>query len=576
MPSAPPDGLRLPRQQTLWRLQRFVRPARHGQYAGATAAEEEENFWQDEDDDIGLSPRPAAELYRQVMAYSGEAPLPAGWEKVPSRSRPNEFSYQDMQTGKRVKIRPTEPAAATRSPAQTFAPATKQIAPAPAEAASEVAAPRAEPRSGVPKAGATPNPIVADDPKPGADPFVKDFKFAPPRESAPRKRELYFYVQILSFGNIKNDEQTFDAYFYLKAAWSEPEIEKEIGDVSGQMAAFNYEADPIKWPKGLFDPKLDFMNSTGSDVTITKPKLEISPWRTGLNKAPVVEYSFFGRGTFIESLELQNFPFDVQPLRISISTSLPLKCVDLLEDQYIKVKSTLRSDFLVNPEFHIPTKLIVNEGEPITQPILVKDHTSFKTAQGVPVPILHVAVIAKRIPDYYVWNVFFLMFLIVCMEGGAFVALDPSEVGDRFSVTLTLTLVAVAYKYVVADYLPHLSYFTLCDKYIMASFIFLALALLQNTSDGYFSIQAEEESATPDDDDDVQKRAKNFSKNFSSVTEWLMAACFLVYNVYFVYRCRVVWNKTKSELHDRKQAMKMANQPRGDENQPDENHGRGV
>ena len=94
------------------------------EYAGATAAEEEEKFWQDEDDDIGLSPRPAAELYRQVMAYSGEAPLPAGWEKVPSRSRPNEFSYQDTQTGKRFKIRPTEPAAATRSPAPTPAPAS--------------------------------------------------------------------------------------------------------------------------------------------------------------------------------------------------------------------------------------------------------------------------------------------------------------------------------------------------------------------------------------------------------------------------------------------------------------------
>ena len=41
-----------------------------------------------------------------------EAPLPDGWTQVESRSRPGEISYMDAQTGRRVKQRPPEPAAA--------------------------------------------------------------------------------------------------------------------------------------------------------------------------------------------------------------------------------------------------------------------------------------------------------------------------------------------------------------------------------------------------------------------------------------------------------------------------------
>ena len=54
-------------------------------------------------------------------------------------------------------------------------------------------------------------------------------------------------------------------------------------------------------------------------------------------------------------------------------------------------------------------------------------------------------VIAERIPNYYFWNVYVPTLLIVCMVSGAFV-IDPTDVNDRYSVTLTLTLVSVTYK----------------------------------------------------------------------------------------------------------------------------------
>ena len=50
------------------------------------------------------------------------AVLPAGWQCVPSRSRPGEFSYLNTATGERVMQRPTRPA--TVDPSRAAVPDT--------------------------------------------------------------------------------------------------------------------------------------------------------------------------------------------------------------------------------------------------------------------------------------------------------------------------------------------------------------------------------------------------------------------------------------------------------------------
>ena len=42
---------------------------------------------------------------------STDEPLPHGWQRFKSRSRPDEFAYRNMITGQRVRKRPTAPAA---------------------------------------------------------------------------------------------------------------------------------------------------------------------------------------------------------------------------------------------------------------------------------------------------------------------------------------------------------------------------------------------------------------------------------------------------------------------------------
>ena len=65
-----------------------------------------------------------------------------------------------------------------------------------------------------------------------------DFKFTPkprpdpnaPKRPPPMKRRVKIYVQILTFGKIDSTEQTFKAYFYLKAAWIEPDLMPKEGN----------------------------------------------------------------------------------------------------------------------------------------------------------------------------------------------------------------------------------------------------------------------------------------------------------------------------------------------------------
>jgi hypothetical protein len=53
---------------------------------------------------------PPANARPQSEPDSLEPPLPAGWKKVPSQSRPGAFSYLNTNTGERVAERPSRPA----------------------------------------------------------------------------------------------------------------------------------------------------------------------------------------------------------------------------------------------------------------------------------------------------------------------------------------------------------------------------------------------------------------------------------------------------------------------------------
>ena len=147
-----------------------------------------------------------------------------------------------------------------------------------------------------------------------------------------------------------------------------------------------------------------------------------------------------------------------------MSCSRPSSEVTLLEDCYTGAKSILRNQFTVMTDFDL--------SGPWMQGEIDEEMRRY--------PLLHIYFIAQRRAAYYMWNIALPNFLLSVLVFTSF-AIAEEDLADRLSVTLTLVLTSVAFKYMVAQELPRINYLTLLDKYVLLSFVFLALVGVQNT-----------------------------------------------------------------------------------------------
>lgn len=119
-----------------------------------------------------------------------------------------------------------------------------------------------------------------------------------------------------------------------------------------------------------------------------------------------------------------------------------------------------------------------------------KSYSSTKeSASGVVYPRFTFSVVLQRQPMYYLTNIALPMMVLTYLGFLSFaVSFDGSrlDTSDRLSITLTLLLTAVAYKFVVASAIPQVSYLTLLDKYISLCFAFLCLIITENALFPFF------------------------------------------------------------------------------------------
>lgn len=300
-------------------------------------------------------------------------------------------------------------------------------------------------------------------------------------------RDVYVYVNVFSITEISTTSETFNAYFYLRAMWVEPGL-KSSGDFNPDVA---------------WTPRFQFMNAVDAP-DIHDERFEVSPWRFGPDDEPVLSWSCKCRGTFREQFELGLFPFDAQDLHLTISTQH--EHVELHEDCYDDVKSKLREEYTMLPEFnvHSPPRLEARKEKALGK---------FAT--------LDIVFNAQRRYTFHIWNVFLPVFLLTAMQFSVF-AVEVADVADRLGVTLTLVLASVAYKYVVSEKLPNISYLTMCDFYVLGSFMFMAAVVCQNAAGGFVS-QDDLDAAV--DQDTMSQRA--------------FIAVFVAGNL--IYLCIVAW-----------------------------------
>ena len=166
--------------------------------------------------------------------------------------------------------------------------------------------------------------------------------------------------------------------------------------------------------------------------------------------------------------DLHRFPFDRQLIKIKLSS--------------------FRNDFVrwYSPMDDTPFRIRNDEIWKDTDILMVSDNNSWnldmirtRTSQIEIQSILSITVGISRRPNYYLTNFVFVIFIII-QAGCSFIAIPYDDFGARSSLVLTLLLTIIAFKFVMASYLPVVSYQTYLDRYSVLSIILIASIILEN------------------------------------------------------------------------------------------------
>ncbi|CAL1151248.1 unnamed protein product [Cladocopium goreaui] len=183
-------------------------------------------------------------------------------------------------------------------------------------------------------------------------------------------------------------------------------------------------------------------------------------------------------GEFGEELELQNFPFDTQDLSVMLRFGWP--CKDRKEVQ-VRFVDSRKSKVFVNifclkNAWTEPKAVDVRFG-------FTKIDEHWKPTPEEPeipdqFPLIWIRCQVGRKPKFYLLNVVLPVASIVFASISSLAVFE--DMGGRLGATLTLLLTAVAYKYLVAEMVPRISYNTLLDWYVLICWAFLLLMVLGN------------------------------------------------------------------------------------------------
>ncbi|XP_075260033.1 uncharacterized protein LOC142351768 isoform X2 [Convolutriloba macropyga] len=168
------------------------------------------------------------------------------------------------------------------------------------------------------------------------------------------------------------------------------------------------------------------------------------------------------KGVFYENMELENFPRDVQDISISVSSDWHANEIELMLD-YSKMSTLDVANFQDDQEWtlfrHVELERVPEDPE---SEIELGYTAGFVIAR---------CRVARRSKFFMVNNVL-LMFSLIVLSLTIF-AYDPDWNMARISSSMTLLLVAVAFKLSVAGTLPLISYLTYLDIYILGGMLFL-------------------------------------------------------------------------------------------------------
>jgi len=261
--------------------------------------------------------------------------------------------------------------------------------------------------------------------------------------------EVSVGIYIIDIAKVDDVNQTFSVDFHLALHWKDPHFIPKKGKP--------FNGDKILTLNRVWNPKVLILNSQGlkkhldDHITITSEGLAAYRQR----------YS----GPLTVPLNLKDFPFDEHLFFITLLSH------DYGPDKVIFKMDKERSD--ISENLNIPDWTFTFS-KVTTKPFRIKN-------QDRALAQYKFELTAKRKVGFYIWKIIFPLFIIVFMSWAVF-WINPQYLPAQMGISATSVLTLVVFQYNLTHLLPHISYLTRMDTFVVGASLLIFLALVESVT----------------------------------------------------------------------------------------------
>jgi hypothetical protein len=251
-------------------------------------------------------------------------------------------------------------------------------------------------------------------------------------------------IIVLDIDSIDGANQSFVANFAVTAQWKDPRLAKDT------------DAMRIMGLDKVWSPTLQILNQQKLFKTF-QDKAEVSPDGTVIHRQRYW-------GTLSYPMNLKDFPLDTHNLEIRIIS---------VGNNANDIQFSIADDRTGMAEQFTLTDWEIMGWDVFAEPLEIG-----RTLPIVPSVIFEFE--AHRLVNFYIIKVLVPLILIVFMSL-IVLFIDPTQMGPRFSIAITAILTLIAYRFLLGNLLPKISYLTYMDYFLFGS-MFLVFGVLVETS----------------------------------------------------------------------------------------------
>jgi len=283
--------------------------------------------------------------------------------------------------------------------------------------------------------------------------LLNGFKAKRIEEDNADKVDVLFRLEVTELDNINTQEETASIGFIVTCYWKEECLVGDDDTTGHTIYPENYKngfgltpkfevLGEVELEQLVEDKEMFFMEFLWSDYGIVCQKRQY-------------------RGTIRFPMNLRNFPFDVQTLKLVLTSGWYDSLVEF-------------HNFTSEKEIETMTSLVrLHEWEKAGN-FKVYDKLFLNVTEGMSYSQMTAELALKRNTTFYVQKIMALQVLISLLLF-PFFALPNEDLNDRLANTLTLLLAAIAFNFTVAGELPKISYSSLLDYFFQLNYCFLGL-----------------------------------------------------------------------------------------------------